>query len=110
MPVNILGGESLIVAVGEKATNDLLSGEETLGASERFADVDELLGSDLNPVFFVDIEAATQLARNFIPADSTDGEVFDTAIEPVLSHFTYAVLGVKVEGDTALQRFVVGIE
>jgi hypothetical protein len=110
VPINIFGGESLIVAVGEKATNDLLSGEGTLGESDRFADVDELLGSDLNPVFFVDIEAAVGLARNFFPADTPEAEAYETDVKPVLEHFTYAVLGVKVEGDTALQRFVVGIE
>ncbi|MGH2754730.1 MAG: DUF3352 domain-containing protein [Actinomycetota bacterium] len=113
VPINVLGGESLIVAVGEKATDDLLSGDTSLGDSERFDDVDELIGEDLNPIFFVDIEAALQLADNFLPQGGVGGaedDVIQQEVRPVLEHFTYAVVGVKVEGGTALQRFVVGIE
>jgi len=109
VPINIFGGESLIVAVGEKATDDLLSGESTLGESERFDEVDDLLGSDLDPIFFVDIEAALGVLDAF-RVDGPQDDPFDTEVRPVLEHFTYAVIGVKVEGDTALQRFVVGIE
>jgi hypothetical protein len=106
VPVNILGGESLILAVGEPATDALLSGESTLGETERFAEVDELLGADLNPVFFVDIETAVDVAKAFQVDTAEDVD----EVTPILEHFTYAVIGVKVEGDTALQRFVVGIE
>ena len=106
VPVNILGGESLVIAVGEKSTTDLLSGESTLGSSERFQEVDALLGSDLNPIFFVDIEAALNVAEAFQVDTAEDAD----EVTPILEHFTYAVIGVKTEGDTTLQRFVVGIE
>ena len=110
VPVNILGGESLIVAVGEKATTDLLSGESTLGSSERFQEVDALLGSDLNPIFFVDIQQATALYESFLAQALGEDDTYQTDVKPTLEHFTYAVIGVKTEGDTTLQRFVVGIE
>jgi Protein of unknown function (DUF3352) len=110
VPVNILGGESLVVAVGEKSTTDLLSGESTLGDSERFQEVDALLGSDLNPIFFVDIKTAMTLAETFMVDAAAEDDTYRTEVKPILEHFTYAVIGVKTEGDTTLQRFVVGIE
>ena len=85
--------------MGEKATNDLLSGESTLGSSERFEEVDALLGSDLNPIFFVDIEAALNVAKAFQVDTAEDAD----EVTPILEHFTYAVIGVKTEGDTTLQ-------
>ena len=82
MPVNILGGESLIVAVGEKATTDLLSGESTLGSSERFQEVDALLGSDPNPIFFVDIQQATALYESFLAQALGEDDTYETDASP----------------------------
>ena len=81
-------------------------GGETLAGTEAFAAAEEGLGADFSSSFYADLSGILELV-DAIPEIQNDPDYRD--VRPFLAPFSYAIAGTKVEGDTVITRFVIGV-
>ena len=96
-----------MVAVGGATVADVLSPSETLGDSDRFAEVSGSLGEDVTPSFFLDFAPILSLAESTGQASSDPD--YQMA-KPYLDALDYFVAGSKVDGDRSMASIVLGIK
>lgn len=109
-PIYALAADRFIVTYGEKATDDAIAPDETLGDDEKFQAAAEALGDGYSPSIYVDFDglmAVVEFAQSFT------GEVDETYardVKPWLDPISFAVAGSRRDGDRLFQRFFVGVE
>jgi hypothetical protein len=109
-PIYFLGGERLVIAYGEDATEAAATGEDTLAQSDAFAAAQEAVGEDFNISFFLEADGALALADAAMAFSGGENDTYTNKVKPYLEVFTYAVSAAKREGDTIVSKLVVGVE
>lgn len=108
-PIYALVKDSLIVTVGEQATNDLITGEELLSDAPGFTSAQAALGPGFTPAVFIDADAAISLAEFAAAASGSLPDEYNDDIKPWLDPISFVISGAKREGDRLIQKIVVGI-
>jgi hypothetical protein len=99
--INVVAADSVVIAYGNKATLELLEPGRKLGDSRLFRRAEESLGHGFTPSAFADVPALVGLLESFgAGADPT----YAKEIKP------FAVAGARLQGDTVIQRSVLGID
>jgi hypothetical protein len=107
-PINVVaGGDRVIIGYGEGATAEAIRAEQTLGESGAFQAAGEALGDDFNPSFYLQVPAVVSLIEGFVPADDP---TYQEDVKPWVDPLTHIVAGSKLEGDTLVQKLVIGAE
>jgi hypothetical protein len=107
-PVNVVaGGDRVVIAYGDSATREAIEASDTLDGSEAFQEAGEALGDDFNPSFYLEVPAVVSLIEGFMP---TDDPTYQQDVKPWIDPLTHIVAGSKLEGDTLVQRVVIGAE
>ena len=107
-PVNLLGGERFIAAYGDAATDDALDPDSTLEDSESYSAAQETLGDDYATVFYVDGQGMVRLIESGMSFSGATDPTYEEDVKPYLDHLDFMVAGVRVEGDSVVQRFALG--
>jgi uncharacterized protein DUF3352 len=106
-PVNIVaGGDRVIIGYGDTATAEAIGAEDTLADSEAYKAAEDALGDEFNTSFYLEVPALVSLIEGFVPDDPTYRE----DIKPWIDPLTHIVAGSKLEGDTLVQKLVIGAE
>lgn len=109
-PIYALGGDRLVIAYGEAAA-DAASGEgETLESSEAFTAAQEAVGDDFNVSFYVDVDAAQTFAEAAAAFGGAPMETYEQDVKPYIDVLTHVVAAAKKDGDTIVQKLVIGVE
>jgi hypothetical protein len=109
-PVYVLGGDRLVVTYGPSATEDVTSGGDTLQDSDSFAAAQDAVGDDFAISFFVDVDAAQAFGESFAALSGAPMDTYEQDVKPYVDVFTHVVGAAKKEGDTIVQKFVIGFE
>ena len=109
-PIYFLGGERLVIAYGEDATEAAATGEGTLAESEVFSAAQEAVGENFNISFFLEADGALALADAGMAFSAGENDTYTNKVKPYLEVFTYVVSAAKREGDTIVSKLVVGVE
>lgn len=107
-PVNLLGGDRFIAAYGDAAADDALEPDSTLEDSEGYSAAQEALGGDYATVFYVNGEGLVRLIESGMSFSGTTDPTYEEDVKPYLDHLGFMVAGVRVEGDSVVQRFAIG--
>jgi hypothetical protein len=107
-PVNIVaGGDRVVIGYGDGATAEAIRAEDTLADSEAYQAAGDALGDDFNASFYLEVPAVVTLIEGFIPADDP---TYRDDVKPWLDPLTHVVAGSKLDGDTLVQKLVIGAE
>lgn len=107
-PVFILGGPRLILGYGQDATDEAIVPTEPLEQDPTYRAAAEALDGYAAGLF-VDLEVALGFAENAMGLAGAPTETYETQVRPWLEPFSYLVAGTRRDGDTLLQRVVVGL-
>ncbi|HYP22755.1 MAG TPA: DUF3352 domain-containing protein [Actinomycetota bacterium] len=109
-PIYALGGDRLVVGYGDAAL-DAASGEGgTLRDSEAFAAAQEAVGEDFDISFYVDVDGAQAFGEAVAAFSGASMETYEQDAKPYVDVLTHVIAAAKMEGDTIVQKFVVGVE
>lgn len=103
----VASDERVVIAYGEKATEDALSGATPLSEAEAFDRAAASLGEGFDASFYLNAATAVALAEN-MGANRDDAYRRDVA--PWVEPLSHVIAGSKLDGDVMLQRFVIGVE
>jgi hypothetical protein len=109
-PIYALAGDRFITTYGDKATDDAISPDETLGDDETYQAAAEALGDDYSPSIYVDFDGLMTVIEF---AQSFSGQVdptYEQDVKPWLDPISFAVSGSRRDGDRLFQRFFVGVQ
>jgi len=107
-PINVLAGdEKVVVAFGATATADAIDPDVSLADSEAFQRASDSLGDGYNTSFFLDIEAVVALVESL---GAGSDETYQNDVKPWLDPLAHVVFGTKLDGEVAVQKFVIGVE
>jgi hypothetical protein len=107
-PVNIVaGGDRVVIGYGDGATAEAIRAEDTLADSEAYQAAGDALGDDFNASFYLEVPAVVTLIEGFIPADDP---TYRDDVKPWLDPLNHIVAGSKLDGDTLVQKLVIGAE
>ena len=109
-PFYALGGDRLVLGYGDAALDAASAEGETLRDSEAFAAAQEAVGDDFNISFFVDVDAAQTFGEAVAAFGGAPMDTYEKDVKPYLDVLTHIVAAGKKEGDTIVQKFVIGVE
>ena len=109
-PLYALGGDRFVIGYGEPALDAASGDGETLRDSEAFAAAQDAVGEDFNISFYVDVDAAQQLGETIAGFTGASTEDYEEDFKPWIDAMSHVVTAAKMEGDTLLQKFVIGVE
>ncbi|HEU4480922.1 MAG TPA: DUF3352 domain-containing protein, partial [Actinomycetota bacterium] len=104
-PINVLGGDRLVIAYGGIATDAVLSPEETLDDSERYGAATDALGRQ--PALYLDLAAVLELVEAFSP-DAQGDRTYQTEVKPILEQLSFLAVSGHRDGDVVYQQLVIG--
>jgi hypothetical protein len=105
--VNVVAGDEVVIAYGEDATRELLDPGTPLADAPRFRAATAQLGEDFNPTGYVSVPEMVTIVESLTGA-STGGHYAE--VKPFVDAASYVIFGAHVEGETVVQRVVVGIQ
>lgn len=109
-PIYALAGDRLVVAYGD-AGLDAATGDERLRETEAFAAAQGAVGDDFNISFYVDVDAAQKLFEGLAAFGGVPvGTTYEEEVKPWIDAMTHVVGAAKMEGDTLVQKIVIGAE
>jgi hypothetical protein len=106
-PVNFVAGDKVVIAYGDNATSKAIRASDPLRDSSEYQEAVDLLGEDFAPGFYVNFDTVLALAEAVGASSSPD---YDENVKPWLDPLTHVIFGSKLEGNTVIQRFVIGVE
>ncbi len=124
-PVNIVvGNGKVVVAYSDLATQQALESDVTLGDSEVFRTAQAAVGEDFAVQGFFDMDPIQELVETAVipsmqtldPAtgtaipDTQAQQQYEEDVKPFLDPLSFVAFGSKLEGNTTISRFVVGVE
>lgn len=109
-PFYALGGDRLVLAYGDAAATGAAGGSETLRDSEAFAAAQDAVGDDFNVSFFLDVDGAQAFGEALAGFTGAPMDVYEQDVKPYVDVLTHVVAAAKTEGDTVVQKLVVGVE
>lgn len=108
-PVFLLGGERLILGYGEEATDEAIAPTETLQDSAAYQDAASSLDG-YDTAVYIDVAAAVSFAENAMALGGVPTGFYEAEVRPWLEPFAYLAAGARRDGDTVLQRLVIGLQ
>lgn len=109
-PVYALGGDRLVIAYGGDAADAAAGEGERLRDSEAFAAAQDEVGDDFNVSFFVDVDAAQRFGEAAATFAGAPMDTYEQEVKPYVDVLTHVVGAAKMEGETIVQKFVIGVE
>lgn len=109
-PINVLGGDRLVVAYGQRSTDEAVAADPTLGGAEGFRRAEDSLGDGYSALLYADLGSVRKLAEGFLFFSGADSSAYEDEIKPWIEPLSYAISGLRLDGDTLMQRFVIGVE
>jgi len=100
-------GDRVVVAYGQKATGDALSGGATLSESDAFERASQMLGDGFAASFYLDAATAVTLAENM---GAKRDDTYRRDVAPWVEPLAHVIAGSRLDGDVMLQRFMIGVE
>ena len=108
-PVYALAGDRLVVGYGDAALDAATDGE-TLRDSEAFAAAQEAVGDDFNIAFYLDVDGAQEFGETVAAFTGVPMETYEQDVKPYVDVLTHVVTAAKMDGDTIVQKFLIGVE
>lgn len=106
-PINIaVGDDRVVIAYGNESTIQGLRSDTKLGDAEAYQEAEKALGADFEVSGFVDIEPIVELVEAFMAEPDPE---YEEDVKPFLDAMNFFVFGGKVEGDTQVSRFLLGV-
>jgi len=110
-PISFVAGDRVIIAYGDDAFESAVSGEDTLADADAYGGALDLLGDDFTPLFYADIQTIRTFAEAALAfGGQAQNPTYTEEVRPWIEPLSYAVAGVRVDGDAIIQRFVIGTE
>lgn len=109
-PVYALGGDRLVIGYGDAATEAATGDAGTLAESEAFGAAQDDVGDDFNISFYVDVDVAQRFGETAAAFAGAPMDTYEQRVKPYLDVLTYVVGAAKMDGDTVVQKLVVGFE
>ena len=109
-PVYVLGGDRLVVGYGDAALDAATADSEKLRDTEAFAAAQEAVGEDFNISFYVDVDGAQRFGEAVAALQGGSTEEYEREYKPYIDALTHIVTAAKKEGDTIVQKLVIGVE
>lgn len=109
-PLYALAADRFIVTYGDRATEDAIDPDETLGDDETFQAAEDALGDGYSPSIYVDFDgmvALIEFGRTFSGASE---DSYEEEVKPWLDPISFVVSGSRQDGDRLFQRLFVGVE
>lgn len=103
---NVVAAERVVIAYGNDATRAALEGRDAMKNSGMFAAAQEALGDGYVVSGIIDIGAVLELTDNL---GATESKTYQEDVKPLLDPLSLLVFGSKLEGDTVLQRVIIGV-
>ena len=105
-PINIVAAGDRVVAVfGSSATSDAIGGSARLGDQVIYRQARDALGDGYSLSGFADLEQIVAFANQVALAHVDAAEDINAWLEPL----SYVSFGAKTEGDSIVQRLVIGV-
>lgn len=108
-PVYFLSGDRLVITYGQSATEQAVSGEEQLVDAENFGRGVDELGDEYDVAFYVDVDAAQAFTESFMSFSGTTDPTYEEDVKQYVDPFAYVIAGSREEGESIVQRFVIGV-
>jgi hypothetical protein len=105
-PVNVVAGDEVVIAYGEDATLELMDPGSRLSEAPRFQSAVAELGNDFDPTGYLSVPELVSLVESMTGATAHQDYA---EIKPLIDAASYVIFGGRVEGDTVMQRVVVGL-
>lgn len=105
--INVVAGDKVVVAYGDGATRALLDPGAPLSDSPRFRAAAAQLGEDFNPTGYLSVPELVTLVESLTGATAHEDYA---EVKPFVDAASYVIFGSRVDGETVVQRVVVGIE
>jgi hypothetical protein len=105
--INVVAGDKVVVAYADGATRALLDPGAPLSDSPRFRAAAAQLGEDFNPTGYLSVPELVTLVESLTGATAHEDYA---EVKPFVDAASYVVFGSRVDGETVVQRVVVGIE
>ena len=109
-PIYALAGDRFVVTYGDKATDDLLDPDETLGDDETFQAAADALGDGYAPSLYVDFDGLQTIIEFAQSFSGTVDETYQQDVKPWLDPISFVVAGARQDGDRLFQTLFVGVE
>ena len=107
-PINVLAGDDkVVVAFGATATSNAIDPDEELSDSEAFQRATDSLGEGYNVSFWLDMDAVVALVE---AAGAGGNPTYENDVQPWLDPLSHVVFGTKLDGEVAVQKFVIGAQ
>lgn len=109
-PLYALVADRLIVTYGDRATDDAIDPEETLGDDGTFQTAEDALGDGYSPSIYVDFDGMIALIEFGRTFSGQTNDSYEDEVKPWLDPISYFVAGSRQDGDRLFQRLFVGVE
>jgi Protein of unknown function (DUF3352) len=109
-PIYALAGDRFVVTYGDKATDDLLDPDETLGDDETFQAAADALGDGYSPSLYVDFDGLQTIIEFTQSFSGTVDDSYQQDVKPWLDPISFVVAGARQDGDRLFQTLFVGVE
>ncbi|MDQ4143348.1 MAG: DUF3352 domain-containing protein [Actinomycetota bacterium] len=124
-PINVVAGdERVVIAYGDLATQQALESSTTLQEDETFNTAEAALGDGFTLSGYFEANAIQTLVEDSVlpsittldpttgqPIPNTDAQqTYDDDVKPFIDPLSFVAFGSRLDGDTTLARFIVGVE
>lgn len=109
-PVNVLGGDRLVIAYGDEASEAVTGDGPTLEDSDAFQAAQQAVGDDFDIGFYFDVDGAQKFGEAVASFTGAPMDEYEKDYKPWIDVFTHVVYASKQEGDTTVQKFLIGVE
>lgn len=99
-------GDRVVVTYGKESTLRALGSHPSLGGTDVYEDALDAVGSDFSPGGLLSIAPVLELADR-LGADRDP--TYQREVKPFLEPLAFVVFGSKLDGDTFVQRVVIGV-
>lgn len=109
-PFYALGGDRLVLAYGDDATDAAAGDGPVLAESDAFRAAQDHVGEDFDVSFFLDVDAAQRFGETVAGFAGAPMDTYEQEVKPYIDPATHVVTASKREGDRVVLKFVIGFE
>jgi hypothetical protein len=106
--IHVIAADRVIAAFGKQAALDALGTDPSLGGSEGYERALDALGEGFIPSIYFDIQKIIDLIE--VGTGAGFDPIYQEEVKPNLDPLTHVVFGSKVDGNTVIQRVVIGVQ
>ncbi|MGH2730251.1 MAG: DUF3352 domain-containing protein, partial [Actinomycetota bacterium] len=106
--IHVIAADRVIAAYGKQAALDALGTDPSLGGTEGYERALDALGQGFTPSIYLDIQKIIDLIE--VGTGAGFDPIYQEEVKPNLDPLTHIVFGSKVDGDTVIQRVIIGVQ